>query len=312
MTSYKETKGGHGHTLWNRLYPESPLKNSLTGFFHTHPSGENISVSDRTRASDQDKKSRDDALRLMPHMQFYILTHLLIMEINSLIQILSNMKKQSIVIFLLIILVLFGFLSTTKIMGQTGVNIQERAIDNAILDFSKNCNLYKKDSIFSVSFKDSVFNEGILVRVDENSYKDKRTHEWKRGSLYDGIATVSITAHRIGEYCEECCDKFLYTKETTVGSKGKLPSRYIEKGGKLFYWWDDSYPLTEEMLAILWKYNLLCDDTEDRIGLPDFSTDDKLKGAHYYFCKSNLSKYKRMVTSIGLGYYKPPKLNCKK
>ena len=73
--SYKETKGGHGHILWNRLYPDSKLGNSLTGFFHTHPSGSNISVSDRTQPSQQDKKSRDAALKLMPNLQFYILTH---------------------------------------------------------------------------------------------------------------------------------------------------------------------------------------------------------------------------------------------
>ena len=73
--SYKETKGGHGHVLWNKLYPDSKLENSLTGFFHTHPSGANISVLDRIQPSQQDKNSRDAALKLMPNLQFYILTH---------------------------------------------------------------------------------------------------------------------------------------------------------------------------------------------------------------------------------------------
>ncbi|MGN0186874.1 MAG: RHS repeat-associated core domain-containing protein [Paludibacteraceae bacterium] len=72
---YKITKGGYGHTLWNKLYPNSKLENSLTGFFHTHPSGANISVSDRTKPSQQDKTSRDEALKIMPNLQFYILTH---------------------------------------------------------------------------------------------------------------------------------------------------------------------------------------------------------------------------------------------
>jgi len=61
--------------LWNRLCPDSKLENSLTGFFHTHPSGANISVSDRTQPSKQDKSSRDAALKLMANLQFYILTH---------------------------------------------------------------------------------------------------------------------------------------------------------------------------------------------------------------------------------------------
>ena len=70
----REAKGS-GHSMWNRLYPDSKLENSITGFFHTHPSNGNISVSDRTQASGQDKISSDAALKFMPNLQFYILTH---------------------------------------------------------------------------------------------------------------------------------------------------------------------------------------------------------------------------------------------
>ena len=73
--SHKINKGGHGHILWNRVFPDSNIKNSLIGFFHTHPSDIGISVSDRTQPSDQDKYSRDAALKMMPSLQFYILTH---------------------------------------------------------------------------------------------------------------------------------------------------------------------------------------------------------------------------------------------
>ena len=40
--------------------------------FDTHP---NVSVSDRMRPSGKDKESRDQALDMYPHLQFYILTH---------------------------------------------------------------------------------------------------------------------------------------------------------------------------------------------------------------------------------------------
>ena len=63
-----------GHALWQRMNPDSQLGNSITGFFHTHPTT-GYSVSDRTRASDQDKRSRDAALKLLSNLQFYILTH---------------------------------------------------------------------------------------------------------------------------------------------------------------------------------------------------------------------------------------------
>ena len=209
------------------------------------------------------------------------------------IQMLGNMKAQK-VIYLSALLLMFGC-SSLKSMITTGENLQETAIHNAILDFSKNCSLFKKASVFRVNFSDSVFNVAILERVDEKSYKDGRTHEWKRGSLYDGIVSVEISANVDYQY--------YYSEET----KAKLPSRYIIKNDKLFYWWDDNYPVTEEIIAVLWRYNLLQTD----LIIPEFTIDDSLKGAHYYFCKSNLSEYKRVITNIGLGYYKPPQLKCK-
>ena len=215
--------------------------------------------------------------------------------------------KIQIIIYLLALLVMIGCSSLKKSMITTGSDLKETAIHNAILDFSKRCDLFKKDSVFHVTFEDSVFHKAVLVQVYEKNY----THAWKRGSLYDGIVKVGILAHRVNSSCDECCDKFLYTAQTTVGSKGTpLPSRYIEKNGKLFYWQDNDYALTEEMLAILWKYNLLCDDTDGMIGIPTYTIDDRLKGAHYYLCKNDLSKYKRIVTWIASGYYELPKLKC--
>ena len=204
---------------------------------------------------------------------------------------------------------MFGCTSLKKTTITSDENLHDTLIHIAILDFSKKCNLFKKDSIFEIWLDDSVFHKTLgLYQIDE------KTSAWKRGRLYDGIVSIIITAHRICVECEEYGlkfnDRYLFTTETTIGSKGKLPSRYIEKDNNLFYWWDDNYPLTEEMLAILWKYDLLFDDTKNLIKIPQFSTDDKQKGAHYYFCKNDLSKFKRVITSRGLGYYEPPKIKC--
>jgi hypothetical protein len=198
-------------------------------------------------------------------------------------------------IFLLVLLSMFGCSSLKRSMITAGGNLQETAIHNAILDFSTKCSLFKKDSVFLVSFEDSVFDEGVWVRVDEKSYKDGTTHIRKRGSLYDGIVAVSISG-QVANY------QYYYSKET----KDKLPSRYVIKNGKLFHWWDKDYPVTEEMIAVLCKYNLLQTD----LIIPEYSTDDSAKGADYYFCKNDLSKYKRIITNIATGYYKPPKLKC--
>jgi len=211
------------------------------------------------------------------------------------------MKTRHLILSATFVIVSFvGCASFKNNLKKNGENIRDVAFHNAILDFSNSCRLYKNDLIFSVSFEDSVFCLAF----------DRKAFRWNRDKYYENMILVGISAHRISVSCEECCDKFLYTAKTTVGSKGKLPSRYVEKDDRLFYWWDDDYPLTEEMLAILWKYNLLCDDTDGLIGLPTYTIDDRQKGADYYFCKNDLSKFKRVVTNIGRGYYKPPNLKC--
>ncbi len=68
-----------------------------------------------------------------------------------------------------------------------------------------------------------------------------------------------------------------------------------------------NFTVTEEIIAVLWSYDLL----QTYSIIPDFSIDDTQKGADYYLCKNDLSKYKRVITNIGLGYYKPPVLRCK-
>jgi RHS repeat-associated protein len=47
---------------------------NLTGFFHTHPNGGNISNSDRLVPSDADLDSRNNALRHKPNLNFYLIT----------------------------------------------------------------------------------------------------------------------------------------------------------------------------------------------------------------------------------------------
>jgi len=218
------------------------------------------------------------------------------MEISSLTEFLiqrGNNMRTKIIIFLSALMLLIGCSSMKKTGTPIGANLQEVAINIAIQDFSTKCNLFKKDSVFGVSFEDSVFSEPTLIQVDREKYKDRRTHQWERGHFLDGIVSVEIGSSYYQYY---------YSEET----KSKLPTKYVIKDGKLFYWWDENYTVTEGMIAILWRYNVLQKDCI----IPDFSSDDSQKGADYYFCKNDLSKYKRVVTNIGLGYYKPPKLKC--
>ena len=182
--------------------------------------------------------------------------------------------------------------SFRKELNQTGD--KKEVIQNAILDFSNNGKLYKKDSVFIVSYLDTV-HKMALKKLDDRNYS------WNKGEAYKDIVAVNI----IVSY-----DQFLLTEDVKVGSKGVLPSRYIEKDDKLFFWWDDDYPLNEKTLDVFHKYNLLQDDKGGTIKYLDFTIDDAQKGADYYFCKNDLTKYKKVITNIGIGYYDAPDLKC--
>jgi hypothetical protein len=152
---------------------------------------------------------------------------------------------------------------------------QADPIQFAITDFSKNSKLYKKNIIFYVTEREAVNNKNIVI--------------------------ISITKN---------FTKLLLTSQSTVGSKGKMPSRYVEKEGKLFYWWDDNYALTKEALAVFRKYNLLQDDMGGTIQLPDNILDEKQQSAIYYFCKNNFAIYKKIVTNKGRFYDQAPEMHC--
>jgi hypothetical protein len=184
------------------------------------------------------------------------------------------MKKWNIII-LIAIAVFFESCNSSKSAFVKSGDSQDDAIRIAIIDFAKNRKLFEKDSVFSVELIGIANNDELMVvRIGKNNRK------------------------------------LLLTKDTKIGSKGKLPSRHFEKDGRLFYWWDDNYGLTENTLAAFNKYHLLQDDKNGTITIPDFITEDTKRAAHYYFCKSDVSRYKRIITNKGIGYYESPSVNC--
>lgn len=175
---------------------------------------------------------------------------------------------------LLVFIVLFGCAHHQKAVSkQPGVN---QEIEYAILDFSNKSRLFKKDSVFSVSIYEVSDKSLLVVRIGRNN------------------------------------TKLLISSAAGNGHKwAKIPTRFLEKEEKLFFWYDDHYPLTEEATNVFTKYNLLQDDESGLITVPDFTTGESQQAAHYYFCKNDLSKFKRVITSKGIGYYTPPMLKCK-
>lgn len=181
-----------------------------------------------------------------------------------------------------------------KELRQTGG--QQAAAQNAIHDFSRTTRIYKEDSVFSVKIHDPLYRM-FLGKTDEGNSK------WVEGEPYKGVIAVSISA----DY-----NKILLTDNMKVGKKGvEIPTRYIEKDGKLFYWQDDDYPLTQEALTVFERYNLLAENNLDGIiEFYNFKINDAQKGVDYYFCTNDLTKYKKVTTNKAIGFYVPPRLDC--
>ena len=198
---------------------------------------------------------------------------------------------KSSVILLLLWLLLTDCYSQEKYIPQS-TNFAEFAIYEAITDFADNCRLFKQDSIFYITTLDTLKHYTLQ--------RNQGTLEWICDSIYANILVVEIFGS---------VNKLFYLPDAVVGSKGKLPSRYVIVKSKLFYWDDDDYPLTEETLSVLKKYDALTDMIHDRV-LPETVLDESKKSIHYYFCRNNLLKHKRAVSSKSAGYYRPPKLKC--
>ena len=192
-------------------------------------------------------------------------------------------------------------------------DIEGSAIHNAIELFTKTKpKIYKDDSVFHVTFTDSIFRLVFWETPQPN--KERISHKWVRGTFYDNLNTVSISGSSDFQY-------FL-TSDIKAGKKAKIiPTHFIEIDGKLFLWNDDDYPITEELLDALHRYNLFVDyDTflkneglPDDIGIIilDNPVDDSKKGINYFFCKNNLTIYKKVISSSALGYFDIPKIKCK-
>ena len=195
-------------------------------------------------------------------------------------------------IFLIIISCLLSGCKSSIVILQKETYQTEDFINVAISDFVSKCSLFKKDSVFKVSVEDT------LVKLSFQSEQSR----WVLDTVYQNVLVVEILGLMD--------TKEWYFSDAVIGSKGKLPSRYVIVKGKLFFWEDDDYPLTEEILSVFKRYNILTEMME-RGALPDNPINDAAKAADYYFCRNDVSNYKRVVTHVATGYYEPPKLKCK-
>jgi hypothetical protein len=180
--------------------------------------------------------------------------------------------------------------STTQILS----NNEARQI--AIQDFSKN-KLFTMDSVFSVKVFDTL-HRATLKKISDRNYA------WVNGKAYPEIIALNIVASSL-RY-------FLDTTEKTASLSKNIPSGVFEKDGRVFLWWDDKLPLTEDALKVLDKFHLVQrGGKKDFDRFSEFRTINSTRAVDYYFCRNNISVYKRLITGTAIGHYEPPNITCK-
>jgi hypothetical protein len=159
---------------------------------------------------------------------------------------------------------------------MTANGYQNDAAQNAIIDFlNSGSKLLKQDTVFSISFK----------------------------KIGDTVIGVSIFGNT---------NKLVPTSKNKIGTSERgFPTRYFEHEGKLFYWYDPDHSITTDLIAVLSKYKHVDSlNVNGFVGIPLYRIRESKKATDYYFCKCDLRKYKKVRTSIAMGYYKPPELDC--
>lgn len=157
--------------------------------------------------------------------------------------------------------------------GLTAYGNYEVAINNAIIDYLNTSGLNKEFNTFHIikSSNESII--GISINGD--------TNKWQLGDI------------KIGD------------------NRKYFPSRFKEVDGKLFYWSDSTVAVSDHIIHIMKKYNVIDTTKYPNYIIPDESGRYSKGAVHYYFCSTNYLKYKKVKTTISIGYYKPPSLNCK-
>lgn len=152
---------------------------------------------------------------------------------------------------------------------------ENSAISNAITDFLNSSGKHDNDTVYSIGIE-NINNDIIAITISGTDFK--------------------ITP----------------TPETIIGSTTKtIPTQYLEKNGKLFYWHDNKTILTKDIIDVMSKYKIIDSmNVNGIVGIPEYTIDESKKGVHYYFCKNNFRNYKKIKTNRALGYHRRPFLDC--
>lgn len=172
--------------------------------------------------------------------------------------------------------------------------------------FFDGCSPWKDKMIYKGDQNDAVQNAIVDFLHTENARLKKDSVFWIQVmNLNDQIVCVDFSGAT--DYKESP-----HPKNKIGTSIPGFPTNFIEKEGKLFYWYDPGHTITSDLIAVLSKYKHI--DSIYVKGLPGISqymppNKEGVKSVQYFFCRCNLLKYKKVITERVIGYYKPH-MNC--
>ncbi len=186
--------------------------------------------------------------------------------------------------------------ATGQYVSPDAEMLKTMAIVNAIEDYYSS-SFSKKDSIFIVKYYDSVYFEANIV-------KDGNVYRYLHGNLYDGVVAVTIIP--VNEW------KYLYGQDSNGNiCRHTYPNKLLIINNKLFYWDLHQSKPSPAIISILAKYNILQDDENGIVDMPDNPINEGIKGAVYYYGRKNPRKFKRRTISVALGFQHPPRIKQK-
>lgn len=183
------------------------------------------------------------------------------------------MSKNIIIPISILLMLLFTNCSMWKQSMITEGDIND-AINNAITDFSHTSKLYKQDTVFDIE----------ITSVDN--------------MLVIGIIGTT--------------NKLFVKSNNKIGTNSDptFPTNFVIKNSRLFLWYDPNKTISQELRSVLIKYNHLDSVWMKEYDIPPYVIDDGKQGVIYYFCKKNLSIYKKTGSNTIKRHYKTPKLDC--
>lgn len=170
-------------------------------------------------------------------------------------------------------------------------NGSDQTIKTVIEDFSKTEKLYRNNSIFGLAKKD------VLQLVKKSDTVSDEAYKMINNIPYLALTHITINVNPIS-LSEDA--------KSQIGQKGiTIPTRYLVKDNKLFFWWDKNYPFKEDAYKVYKKFGLIDNQSESRNRY-----DENPEGKHYYFCGKNNDEFIKVNLKEDLSNYDNAHLIC--